>query len=177
LKHHAVGAFDLAVAPGVGDRGVVDVNGVFLAEIPKDGASKSFAQVGDDPVGHAEDMLDVSDEFGCFFRRYFHNILDFNPLGEFVDGCQYMFVAAWGGTKRSYSVETPHGEGLGWRDGAQGLGWQMLPLCKELASFAPLYEVFDISYGRGPVESRSVCLTDQIDGCRVATTFAVVDLS
>jgi hypothetical protein len=85
LKHHAISAFDLAVAPGVGDRGVVDVNGVFLTEIPKDGACESFAQVGDDPIGHTKAMLDISDEFDCFFRRYFHNRSDFDPLGEFVD--------------------------------------------------------------------------------------------
>jgi hypothetical protein len=48
---------------------------------------------------------------------------------------------------------------------------------KELASFASLYEVFSISHGRGAVESRLVCLTDRIGGCRVAATFAVVDLS
>jgi hypothetical protein len=94
LKHHVVSTFDLAVAPGVGDRGVVDVNGVFLAEIPKDGADESFAQVGDDPIGHAKAMLDISDEFDCFFRCYFRNRPNFNLVGEFVDGHQYMFVAA-----------------------------------------------------------------------------------
>jgi hypothetical protein len=56
-------------------------------------------------------MFDISDEFNCFFRRYFRNRSDFNPLGEFVYGDQDMLVAAWGGTKRSYSVEAPHGEG------------------------------------------------------------------
>jgi hypothetical protein len=56
-------------------------------------------------------MFDVSDEFNCFFRRYFRNRSDFNPLGEFVYDNQDMFVAAWGGTKRSYSVEAPHSEG------------------------------------------------------------------
>jgi hypothetical protein len=45
---------------------------------------------------------------------------------------------------------------------------------KELASFAPLDEVFSVSHGRGPVESRSVCLADQVSGCRVAATFAAV---
>jgi hypothetical protein len=44
-------------------------------------------------------MLDVSDEFDCFFRHYFRNRLDFNPLGEFVDGNQDIFVATRGGTK------------------------------------------------------------------------------
>jgi hypothetical protein len=47
----------------VGDRGVVNIDGVFLAKILEDGAGKSFSQVGDDPIGHAEAMLDVSDEF------------------------------------------------------------------------------------------------------------------
>jgi hypothetical protein len=56
-------------------------------------------------------MFDISDEFNFLFRHYFHNRLDFNPLGEFVYDDQDMFVAAWGGTKRSYGVEAPHREG------------------------------------------------------------------
>jgi hypothetical protein len=105
LKHHAVGSFDLAVASGVGDRGVVDVDSIVLEKVPEDRACKSCTQVGDDPIGHTKAMLDVSDEFDCFFRS------DFNPLGKLVEGHQYMFVAAWGGTKQSYNVETPHSEG------------------------------------------------------------------
>jgi hypothetical protein len=79
--------------------------------------------------------------------------------------------------KRSYSVETPHSEGPRLRDGAQGLSWQVLPFGKQLASFAPLDEVFSVSHGRGPVESRSVCLVDQVSGCRVVATFAAVNES
>jgi hypothetical protein len=78
----------------VGDRGIVDVDGIFLAEIPEDGAGEGLAQVGDDPVGHAKAMLDVFDDFDCFFRCYFRNRSDFNPISKFVDGHQYMFVAA-----------------------------------------------------------------------------------
>jgi hypothetical protein len=122
-------------------------------------------------------MLDVFDEFDYFFQCYFCNRSDFDPLGEFVDGHEYMFVAAGSGTKRSHSVETSHSERSGWRDGAQGQSWQVLLFGKELASFAPLYEVFSIGYDRGPVESRSVCFTDQIVGRSVTTTFAIVDLS
>jgi hypothetical protein len=48
---------------------------------------------------------------------------------------------------------------------------------KELASFAPLYEVFSVGYSCGLVESKSVCFTDQIGGRHVAATFSVVDLS
>jgi hypothetical protein len=88
-----------------------------------------------------------------------------------------MFVAAWGGTKWSHNVETPHSEGPRRRDGAQGLSWQVLLFGKELASFEPLYKVFSVSHGRGPVESRSVSFTDQIGRCCVAATFTAVNLS
>jgi hypothetical protein len=53
----------------------------------------------------------------------------------------------------------------------------VLLLGKELTSFAPLNEVFSVGHGRGPVESRSVCLVDQVVGCRVAATLAIVDPS
>jgi hypothetical protein len=76
---------DLAIAPRVGDRGVVDVNGVVLTEIPKGRASKGCAQFGDDPVGYNEAMCYVLHEFCRFFRCYFRNMSDFNPFGEFVD--------------------------------------------------------------------------------------------
>jgi hypothetical protein len=90
----------------VGDRAVVDVDEVNLAKVPEDRASEGCTQVGDDPIGHNEAMFYVSDEFNYFFRRYFRNRSDFNPLGEFVYSNQDMFVAARGGTKWSYSVET-----------------------------------------------------------------------
>jgi hypothetical protein len=48
---------------------------------------------------------------------------------------------------------------------------------QRIGIFAPLYEVFSIGHGRGPVESRSVRLTDQVGGSCVAATLAVVNLS
>jgi hypothetical protein len=87
-----------------------------------------------------------------------------------------MLVAAWSGTKWSYRIETPYSEGPRWRDNAQGLSWQVLPFGKELASFAPLDEVFSVSYGRGTIESRSVCFTDQVRGCGVAASLTTVYL-
>jgi hypothetical protein len=48
---------------------------------------------------------------------------------------------------------------------------------KELTSFAPLNEVFSVGHDRGPVESRSVRLADQVGGCRVTTTLAAMDFS
>jgi hypothetical protein len=103
--------FDLAVASGVGDRGVVDVDSVILAKVPEDRASESFAQFGDYPVGHTKAMCDVFDELCDFFRCYFCNRSDFNPLGEFVNSNQDMFVTTWGGTEWSYNIETPHSKG------------------------------------------------------------------
>jgi hypothetical protein len=55
-------------------------------------------------------MLEVSDELDRFFQCYFRNRSDFNPIGEFVNGNEDI-VATWGGTKWSYSIETPHSEG------------------------------------------------------------------
>jgi hypothetical protein len=57
------------------------------------------------------------------------------------------------------------------------MSWQVLLFGKKLASFAPLYEVFSVDHGHGPVESRSVRLTDQIGRCYVATVLATVNLS
>jgi hypothetical protein len=59
----------------------------------------------------------------------------------------------------------------------QGLSWQVMLFGKELTSFAPLYEVFSVGHGRGPVESRSVCFIDQISGCCMAATFSTIDFS
>jgi hypothetical protein len=70
----------------VGDRGVVDVDGVVLTKFLEGGAGEGCAQVGDDLVGHIEAMCDVSHEFCRFFRCYFRNWSDFNTFGEFVDG-------------------------------------------------------------------------------------------
>jgi hypothetical protein len=60
---------------------------------------------------------------------------------------------------------------------AQDLSWQVLLFGKELASFAPLGKVFSISYSHGPIESRSLCFTDQVGGCHVAATLAAMYLS
>jgi hypothetical protein len=87
-----------------------------------------------------------------------------------------MLVAAWSGTKWSYHVDAPYGEGPRLRDSAQSLSWQVLLFSKELASFAPLDKVFCISYGHGTIESRSVCFTDQVRGCGVAATLTTVYL-
>jgi hypothetical protein len=63
------------------------------------------------------------------------------------------------------------------RDGAQGLSRQVLLFGKQLVSFAPLDEVFSVGHGCGPVEYRSVCLANQVSGCRMAATLIAVNLN
>jgi hypothetical protein len=63
LKDHAVGTLDLAIAPRVGNQGVVDVGCVVLAKIPKGGPW----EIGDDSVGHTEAVCDLLHEFCRFF--------------------------------------------------------------------------------------------------------------
>jgi hypothetical protein len=47
----------------------------------------------------------------------------------------------------------------------------------ELASLAPLDEVFGVSHGRGLVKARLVSFTDQVGRCCVAATLTAVNLS
>jgi hypothetical protein len=53
----------------------------------------------------------------------------------------------------------------------------MLLFGEALASFVPLYEVFRISHGCGPAETKSIRLADQISRCCVAATLAAVNLN
>jgi hypothetical protein len=48
---------------------------------------------------------------------------------------------------------------------------------KELIPFAPLEEVFGVSHGREPVETRSICLTNQVGGSYMAATLTTLNLS
>jgi hypothetical protein len=58
-----------------------------------------------------------------------------------------------------------------------GPGLPGLLFGEELASFAPLGDVFGVGDGYWPVKPRSVRFTDQVGGCRVAATLAAVDFS
>jgi hypothetical protein len=62
LKHHAICSLDLAIAPWVGHRGVVDVDEAILAKIPEVRPCKGLAHVGDNPVTYPELMGDVLNE-------------------------------------------------------------------------------------------------------------------
>jgi hypothetical protein len=153
------------------------INHDFLAKIPEGRSCKGRPEVGDDSIGHTEAMCYLLDEFRRFFQRYLSDKSDFNPLGEFVDGHKDVLIAARGGSEQSYGIKAPHGKGPRWGYRAQDLSRQVLLFGKELTSLAPLYEVFGISHGRGPVEAKSVGLADQIGRCWVAATLTAMDLS
>jgi hypothetical protein len=53
----------------------------------------------------------------------------------------------------------------------------MMLFGKELTSFTSLNEVSGISHAHEQVETRSIGLVDQVGGCGMAATLAVVDLS
>jgi hypothetical protein len=122
-------------------------------------------------------MCYILHKFCCFFRRDFCNTSDFNPLGEFVDGHQYIPVAAFGGSERTYRVKAPHGKGQKRGDCTEDLNWQVQLFGKELTHFAPFNEVFGIGHDRGPGEARSVSFTDQVGGCCMAAALTAVNLS
>ena len=56
LKDQAVGALHLAVAPGVGHGGIVDIDAALLAVVLELRARKRSTQIGDDPVRHPESV-------------------------------------------------------------------------------------------------------------------------
>jgi hypothetical protein len=67
LMHHAICPLDLAVAPRVGHRGVVDIDEAVLAEIPGVRPSKGLFQVDDDPVRYPNRWVMSSMNFAASF--------------------------------------------------------------------------------------------------------------
>ena len=54
LEDQAVGPFDLATAPGVRHRGIVDIDEALLAVVPELRTREQGTQVGNDPIRHSE---------------------------------------------------------------------------------------------------------------------------
>ena len=52
------------------------------------------AQVGYDPIGYSEPVCDLLGELSCLGGRHSCDGFDLNPLGELVDGDEYMGIAA-----------------------------------------------------------------------------------
>jgi hypothetical protein len=63
----AICPLDLAVAPQVGHRGVVDIDEAVLAEIPEVRPSKGLFQVGDDPFRYPNRWVMSSMNFAASF--------------------------------------------------------------------------------------------------------------
>ena len=128
LKDQAISTFHLAVAPGVSHGGVVHIDVAFLAEVPEFQSGEGGAQVCDDPIGHSEPVRYLLDELGglgcCRGRDWLH----LDPLGELVDGDEYIGVAALRGFQGSHRIDSPAGEWTGWGDRPQGLSRDVLLL-------------------------------------------------
>jgi hypothetical protein len=86
--------------------------------------------------------------------------IDFDPLGELVEGYQDFVESSWHNRKRPNHVEPPAGEGPGWWYGDYLVGRDMLLLGEVLAPLAPFDEFFGIARSCGPVESSSESLAD-----------------
>jgi hypothetical protein len=87
--------------------------------------------------------------------------LDFDPLGEFVDGHQDSVESSWPSRKRPNHVEPLAGERPGWWYGDCLVGQDVLLLGEVLAPLAPSDEFLSIAQSCGPVESSSEGLADQ----------------
>jgi hypothetical protein len=111
LEHHAIGSLDLAVAPWVGHRRVVDIDEAVLAKIPELRPCKGLSQVSDNPVGYPEPVGDVLDELCGLLRRDYGDDADLNSLGEFIHRYQDVLVSTGDHLERSHRVKAPYSKG------------------------------------------------------------------
>ena len=90
LEDKAVGMLHLAITPRVSHRRIVYVDAIVLAEILELESGERGAQVGYDPIGYSEPVCDLLGELSCLGGRHSCDGFDLNPLGELVDGDEYM---------------------------------------------------------------------------------------
>jgi hypothetical protein len=110
-SHRPVGTFNPAIAPRVGDRRVVNINHVVLAEKSQKADPVKATRGRWWFCWATEAMCYFLDELSCFIQHDLGYMLDFNPLGEFVYDDKDMVIVVWSGFKWTYGIETPHGEG------------------------------------------------------------------
>jgi len=101
-----------------------------LEKVPELGTGEGGTQVSDDSVRHSESVCNLLDELDRLGGAC-------SPLGELVDGDEYMSEAVLCRLEWSYRVEFPACEWLGWRNRPQGLSRDVLLLGEELASMTP----------------------------------------
>jgi hypothetical protein len=99
----------------VGHRSIIDVDTVVLAVVLELSSYERCSQVGDDPIGDAKSVGDLPDELSCLGSGSSGDLLDLNPLGEFVDCDVDVGEAIHDGLEGSDQVEPLVGERLrGW---------------------------------------------------------------
>jgi hypothetical protein len=102
--------------------------------------------------------------------------LDFDPLGELVDGHQDSVEYPWRSWQGPNHVEPLASKGPCWWYGDQLVGRDLLLLGKVLAPLALFDEFFSITQSYGPVESSSEGFTHQRARRHVVAADAFVDL-
>jgi hypothetical protein len=92
LKYHVICSFDLAVAPWMGHRGVVDVDEAVLKKSQKSDSVKALPRSVTILLGTPNRW--VMSSMNYFFRRDCGDCADLDRLGEFVHRHQDVLVTA-----------------------------------------------------------------------------------
>ena len=156
-----VGAFSLAISPGVCHRSIADlrskVSTVYFEEV----TGELQAVVGDDAVEDPETAHEALDEFnrrtGWDGADSFH----FRPLGELVNGDVEVAVAPWRSREWAQDIQPPDHERPHDRYSLEALSGLMDLLGVELASFAGPHQLSRVVERRGLVESTAEHLADE----------------
>jgi hypothetical protein len=152
---------------------LVHANVVVVTEVEEFLPLELGAVIGDDRVGYAEEVDDVSQERYGFLEADVHNGSNLDPPGELVDRHEEVREALGRLSERPHHVEVPHGERPCDGDGLERLRREMGLSRVELAALAAPYNVLGICYHCRPLPER---LPDKCSRACMMTTCAYVDL-
>jgi hypothetical protein len=158
LEDLSVGTLGLAIAPGIGNGGEVDLDVGQCAVLPEQPASELAAFVGDYAVRHTKMADQAMDELDCRPGRNGAHRIHLYPLGKLVDGDIEVEISPLRSREWTQDVQPPNSKGPSERDGLQLLCWLMYLLGVELARLAPLDHLCSIPEHRRPVEAATICL-------------------
>ena len=134
------------------------------------------AIVSNNVTGDSEHVDDVLNEFGRLLRLEVGDGLDFDPLGELIDGDQEVIEPPGCLLELPDHVEAPNHEWLGDGNSLEGLGQQLTLLGIVLAPLARLDEVLSVDEGSRPVEAMFKSLPHEGAWPRVVGVDATVDV-
>jgi hypothetical protein len=141
--------------------GPVHPDVVVLAKIQEFFAGELGTIVGDDEIWDPEAMDDVGEEHHRLLGPDAVQGPDLDPLGEFVDGDQWVRVAPGRLLQGADEVQTPYNKGLGDGYRLQSLSGQVGLLRIELAPFVGADNSSGVSHRRWPVEALPESIPDK----------------